>query len=241
MLIYLVTNNVNGKRYIGQTIRPLLERWKDHCRAKDNNYFHNAIRKYGKENFTLEIIDVANSANELDEKEIFWINKMNTLFPYGYNLKQGGNVSMRGRKGIDNPKIKLIYQFRLDGSMVNGYYGVSDAERKTKISGSSIYRNLKDGTPLAGDCVWIYADDFNCDPQIVARRVDRYVGKNWRSVICVETGERFRSMTDAARKYNTYPNSISACCAGRLKTTGGYHWKYYDGGAENVHPRFNNS
>jgi hypothetical protein len=241
LIIYLATNNINGKRYIGQTIRPLSERWKDHCRVKDKNYFHNAIRKYGKENFTLEIIDTANSTKELDNKEIYWINKLNTLFPHGYNLKQGGSVSMRGRKGINNPKTKLIYQFCLDGGMVDGYYGTPEAAKKTKISESSIYRNLKDGTPLAGGYVWIYASEFDDDPQIVARRIDCYIGKKHRSVVCVETGERFWSMTDAARKYNTYPNSISACCSGRLKTTGGYHWRYCDRGVENGDSSFNNS
>ena len=241
MVIYLITNKINGKRYVGQTIRPLSERWKDHCRANDNNYFHNAIRKYGKENFELKIIDAATNGLELDAKEIYWINKLNTLFPHGYNLKQGGNVSMRGRKGIDNPKARLIYQFGLDGSMVNGYYGVSDAERKTGINGSAIYRNLKKGNPLAGGYIWIYADEFNDNPQIIAVRVDCYSAKKHRSVICVETGEHFWSMTDAAKKYNTYPNSISACCAGKLKTTGGYHWRYCDGGVVNGYSCFKNS
>jgi hypothetical protein len=48
-------------------------------------------------------------------------------------------------------------------------------------------------------------------------------------------------MTDAAKKYNTYPNSISSCCAGKLKTTGGYHWRYYDGGEENGYSGIDNS
>lgn len=227
MIVYLATNKINGKKYVGQTVRSLEERWKDHCRAKDDNYFHRAIHKYGVENFSLEVLDTAESGKELDEKEMFWIKKLNTLFPRGYNLKEGGNVSMRGRLGITNPKSRLIYQFRLDSSMVNGYYGVGDACHRTGCNSSAIIRSLKHGTPLVMGCVWMYADEFA--PERLAERIDSYRGKRWRSVVCVETGEVFESMTEAAKRYNTYPNSISACCAGRLKTTGGYHWKYYDG------------
>ncbi len=226
MIVYLATNKVNGKQYVGQTIRSLEERWKDHCRVKDDNYFHRAIHKYGAENFTLEVIDTAESGEALDEKEIFWIKKLNTLFPNGYNLKEGGAVSMRGRLGIYNPKSRLIYQFRLDGSMVNGYYGVGDASRRTGLNSSAISRSLKHGYPLAAGCIWIYADEF---PQRLVELVDSYRGKRLEPVICVETGEVFRSMTEAAKKYNTYPNSISACCSGRLKTTGGKHWRYFNG------------
>lgn len=230
MIVYLITNKVNGKRYVGQTVRSLEERWKDHCRVKDDNYFHRAIHKYGVENFSLEIIDTADSGEELDEKEIFWIQKLNTLFPHGYNLKEGGDASMRGRFGINNPKSRLIYQFRLDGSLVNGYYGLGDAHRRTGCNSGAIARSLKHGYPLTAGCVWIYADEFT--PQRLAELVDNYLGKRWKPVICVETGEVFRSMSEAAKKHNVYPNSISACCAGRLKTTGGKHWKYFDGGDE---------
>ena len=226
MIVYLITNKVNGKQYVGQTIRSLEERWKDHCRVRDENYFHRAIRKYGPENFSLEIIDTAETDEELDEKEIFWIKELNTLFPNGYNLKEGGDVSMRGRLGINNPKSRLLYQFRLDGSLVNGYYGAGDASRRTGYGNNAIIRSLRHGFPLTGECVWMYADEFTV-PRL-AELIDNYRGKRWKSVVCIETGEVFNSMTEAARKYDTYPNSISACCAGRLKTTGGKHWRYFD-------------
>lgn len=228
MVIYLVTNKINGKKYVGQTIRPLSERWKDHCRAKDKNYFHNAIRKYGADNFTREVIDTAETVEELDEKEIYWIAKLNTLFPNGYNLKEGGNVSMRGRLGINNPKSRVVYQFRLNGEIVNAYYGASDGERKTGISSSAILRSLKNPRWLAGGYIWVYADDFMRDIQLPAKIVDSYSPKNKKRVVCVETGDEFDSVKEAAEKYGVYCTSISSCCTGKLKTTGGYHWKHID-------------
>lgn len=85
MIIYKVTNLLNGKIYIGQSIKD------------DPNYFgsgvliKNAIEKYGKQNFIKELIDTANSVDELNEKEIYWISEYNsTDKKIGYNLCSGG-------------------------------------------------------------------------------------------------------------------------------------------------------
>ena len=95
-LIYKITNLANGKIYIGLTSRTLDIRCNSHmCDAYNNrdyhNRFHNAIRKYGKENFTKEIIDTAETLEELKQKEIFYIEHYRSLDPeIGYNSKPGG-------------------------------------------------------------------------------------------------------------------------------------------------------
>ena len=106
MIIYKVTNKINNKIYIGQTSRTLASRWYSHCYAamkKNNNLFHNAINKYGKDNFTIKQLCIANSKKELDELEIKYILQENSLHPNGYNLKSGGN----GCFYIDEVKIKM--------------------------------------------------------------------------------------------------------------------------------------
>lgn len=96
LIIYKATNLINNKIYIGQTINTLEYRKNQHfrearCEKKNNNYFHNAINKYGCENFIFEEIDFANSQEELDEKERFWINHYDsTDKSNGYNLDSGG-------------------------------------------------------------------------------------------------------------------------------------------------------
>lgn len=88
-IIYRITNKVNGKSYIGQTRYTLEFRWRQHQHKSDNTYFHNAIRKYGKDNFTIEILEECN-ISDLDSKEIFYIAKYDT-FNNGYNLTIGGS------------------------------------------------------------------------------------------------------------------------------------------------------
>lgn len=92
MIIYLITNKVNGKQYVGQTTRSLKIRWNNHCYIRpDSSAIGRAIRKYGKEAFTIEVIIETDSLEQLNLYEQEYIQKFNTLAPNGYNLKQGGN------------------------------------------------------------------------------------------------------------------------------------------------------
>lgn len=96
MLIYKITNKLNGKIYIGQTVQNLTDRWSDHSRPCTGQHVNktavaNAIRKYGRENFTIEEIDTASNLDELNIKEQTYIKALNSLVPNGYNLEVGGN------------------------------------------------------------------------------------------------------------------------------------------------------
>ena len=88
-IIYKITNKVNGKSYIGQTRYTIEFRWKQHQHKNDNTYFHNAIHKYGIENFSIEILEKCN-IEDLNSREIFYIAKYDT-FKNGYNLTIGGD------------------------------------------------------------------------------------------------------------------------------------------------------
>ena len=100
MWIYKITNIQNNKVYIGQTIRPIKDRFHRHLNDALNNvldtHFARAIRKYGKENFIIEEIDSAIDQDELNKKEQYWINYYNSVND-GYNetnaiSKCGGNT-----------------------------------------------------------------------------------------------------------------------------------------------------
>lgn len=100
MNIYLITNIINGRKYVGLTTKPIEERFKAHKYAANLNqgyYLHNAMRKYGVDNFKIELIDTADSIDELKEKEIFNIEKYDT-FNTGYNLTIGGDYTANAGK-----------------------------------------------------------------------------------------------------------------------------------------------
>lgn len=90
--IYIITNSVNDKVYIGQTIQNPEERWKEHCRfgskAERNMLIKRAIYKYGKEYFRMQILEKC-LIEELNDKERYYIEKYNS-YKYGYNMTKGG-------------------------------------------------------------------------------------------------------------------------------------------------------
>lgn len=93
MIIYKITNKINGKVYIGQTIHSLEARWKRHLKcARDgvDTHLYQAIRKYGEENFIPEIVCEANTKKELNILETYYIQEYDSIH-VGYNMVDGGN------------------------------------------------------------------------------------------------------------------------------------------------------
>lgn len=100
--IYKITNKINGKIYVGQTVKSLKERFNKHCwRTTEKDRYHldmaikKAIRKYGKENFTIELIEEVETT-KLDEREVYWIS-----FYDSYN--KGYNCTLGGQNGATRP------------------------------------------------------------------------------------------------------------------------------------------
>lgn len=91
--IYKITNNINGKIYIGQTIGTIEKRFAEHKNAAKNGCryaLHRAIRKYGIENFSIEEIEQC-PIEELDNKEQYWISFYDS-YSHGYNMTIGGSA-----------------------------------------------------------------------------------------------------------------------------------------------------
>ena len=116
--IYIITNKINGKQYVGQTIKTHDLRFRQHIR-KRKSYIGNAINKYGEDNFKVELILRCDN-KMLDEYEIKFISAYNTIKPNGYNLTEGGSVnilteesrekirqSKLGKKHTDDAKRKI--------------------------------------------------------------------------------------------------------------------------------------
>ena len=95
-IIYSYTNSINGKKYIGQTINPRQRKSQHKSSAfneNDANYdtlLHRAFRKYGYDNFIYEVLAEVDTIEELNQLEIYYIDKFNTTTPNGYNILEGG-------------------------------------------------------------------------------------------------------------------------------------------------------
>jgi len=114
--LYKITNLINKKVYIGQSINPDY-RWYQHCSYSRNNnkqkqYIHKAIAKYGSENFIFEVIAGSKTQENADEIEIILISQYDSRNSYkGYNLKSGGsrgNHSEETKEKIRQATIKQI-------------------------------------------------------------------------------------------------------------------------------------
>ena len=125
MWIYKITNIQNNKVYIGQTIRPIKDRFHRHINDAMNNildtHFARAIRKYGKDSFTIEIIDEAINQNELNQKEQYWIKYYNSV-ENGYNETDAIN-----KCGGNTYQSKTAEEMKI----------ISDKIRKSKLGGKN--------------------------------------------------------------------------------------------------------
>ena len=123
--IYKITNKVNGKSYIGQTRYTVEFRWRQHIHKKDNTYFHNAIRKYGIENFTVETLEQC-EYKDLNSREIFYIAKYNT-FNSGYNMTIGGDGNRRLLLDDKYDEITTLYLSGFSSNKIATIYEVDKA------------------------------------------------------------------------------------------------------------------
>lgn len=246
-VIYKITNVVNYKIYIGQTTKTYKKRWTEHLWSAENGstqWIHSAIRKYGKENFTVEQIDHAHNRNELDEKEQYWIEYYNSLAPNGYNLETGG---------VRNRCLSEIVRKRMSKTRTgenNHRFGkpLSD-ETKRKIS--EAHKGMT--SPMKGKHLseetkrkLSEAHKGKKMPELALKKLSErskgeknyFYGKhfcgsnhpNAIKVLCVETGEVFDCIRYAAKKYNLHHSDISKCCKNKAKTCGKLHWRYVTNG-----------
>lgn len=150
-LIYKATNKINGKSYIGQTCYKLSWRVSDHfskSRRKSDCVFHKAIRKYGKDNFSWDIIHDNIPENKLNDLENHYIKEHNSYCKNnGYNMTFGGEGT-RGFYFKHKERTKVKIRNALTGQKLsenrkrrisNSHKGkVISKETREKISNSMI-------------------------------------------------------------------------------------------------------
>ena len=125
--VYLITNKLNNKQYIGVTNNSLEERWKSHL--YDKKVISKAIRKYGKEHFSIEAIHECDTMDEAYDIEPKFIVEYKTKYPNGYNISDGGKGSQIGKR---KPTPENVKQKIRESLKKNPWWLKASEEQKEK-------------------------------------------------------------------------------------------------------------
>lgn len=204
-IVYKYTSP-SGKHYIGKTYNERMRKYYHNYDTKKGSMkpFHCAIRKYGIENFTYEVIVRDVPSYMVNAFEKYWINFYNAV-ENGYNCTIGGD-------GLQEPTQEIRMKISNAGK---GRRHTQEA--KDKISTTSKGKKLSE-------------EHINKlrKPKSEEHRIKAGLAK-CKKVICIETGIVYQSLLLANIAAGISPTSanISSVCKGRRHTAGGYHWKYY--------------
>lgn len=223
--IYCIENMITNKKYIGQSVN-IEDRWRRHKGELNNDshcndYLQKAWNKYGENNFNFYTLEHC-SIDQLDEREIYYINYYNTIDrDYGYNLKSGGQscpvysdeirkkMSESTKKTYLNPERRKIQS-------INALKQWSNPEIKNKISGSNNGMYGRHHTDETKQKI------SECNKGKLSWR------RNTTPVFCDELNKEFKDATEAGKELSIDSSAILKVCQGKRKTCGGYHWKFLD-------------
>ena len=203
MIIYKITCLINEKVYIGQTSETIEKRFKRHMGYQKDEHdtkFYRAIRKYGVENFVIEQIDKTDNQEELDDKEIYWINFYDSV-NNGYNTK-----TSKGKCGGDTLSNHPDKQ------------NISEKLRQSKLGDKNPMRKNGGLKGNRNGMFGRYGKDASPSRACVAISID---GKDVKF---------FDTLKDLKEYFNvTTLSMVSLRCRGKTKSPyNGYYFKYKD-------------
>lgn len=220
--IYCFTNKINGKKYVGQS-KQLNRRYHLHIndalnqdKAKyDTSPFHAAIRKYGIENFNYEILEEC-KISELNEKEIYWIEKLHSyILEDGYNLTKGGNNNLRDVYYFSSEELLHYWNdLKLTVTAIQKTYG---------STGQRIREQLIE---LGITSQEIEQRTYEKRLEIIQKGMSKRLKKINQYDLEGNFIQSFNSLTEAAQAVNGSKGNISQAANGKYQTAYGYKWKY---------------
>ena len=221
--IYITTNNINGKRYIGQ--RKYYGDYENYLGS--GSVLKKAIKKYGVENFSKEIIEECKTKEELSQREQYWIDYYNAVNSDDfYNITCGGdggfgsgeNSPWYGKHLSDATKEKLSISKKGDK---NPFYGKKhDLNTKKKMSDKAKLRKhtIEEREKMSKGIKENHAD-YSGSKNPRAKKVIQYDKDN-------NYIKTWGCSKEASDELGICSNSIRQCCRGKYKSAGGYIWKF---------------
>jgi len=254
--IYITTNLINGKRYLGQ--RSFSQGWEKYLGS--GNAFKTALEKYGKENFKRDIICICESKEELNQAEyelsiLLDVVKSNNWYNlvFGGGTSRGwepsvetkGKISTKAKERYSDPTNHPMYGKHMFQGELNPMYGVSPKERMDEETYKQWYDKHKpywENSPTKGKHIWADKPNPNLgkkmsDEQkrkISDARKSSHAGS--KPIYVIELDQIFFGARDASRQLNIASSNITRCCKGYIQSAGKHsitgeplHWKYvYD-------------
>lgn len=240
-IIYKATNNINNKVYIGQTIQPLNTRksihkyhaLNDNSKEYKNNHFYNAIRKYGWENFSWEVIDTADTYEELDNKERYWINHYDSI-NNGYNIRIGGTFNdYQSDKFAIAHGSKPFLAYRTNGEFLGEFINKADFSRKYNIASTHVSDLFNGKYKSCNGIIVIPKEEFS--DEILVKKLQEVRNYTYRPFIAIniktlEVFGPFMKRSECQKALNFYPksNHIGEILKGHRQTQNGYTFKFID-------------
>ena len=253
-IIYCYTSP-SGKCYVGQTLNENRRKTQhkisaNHTYRDYNKPFYKAIRKYGWDAFTYEILWKSESENLeqlrklLNKYEEYYIDILDS-YTNGYNCTHGGTStcinSIVGHKLTEEHKKKLnqsimkeVHQYDLNGNFISSFNSAAEAQISTGCDASKIIACCKGKGHTSKGFQWCYAGDTRTKYVPVKRKVIKKFGKdNPKSKIVVRIDEsgkelkRWDSLMDVYRELNLNSGTLCRAIKHHWKCKG-FYYKYID-------------
>ena len=222
--IYKITNKINGHYYIGQAI-DIKARFRSHRRSansdidKDHNSpIHLAMAKYGTDNFLYEVLEEC-PREALDEREVYWIDKLKATENGNYNILKGGQDRMK----FDDKPVEL---YDLQGNYIRTVPSATKVAEELGVSRNCIYEVLYGKRPTCKKYQMKYVEN---EDKVIKPFVSRQGGSIAVNQIDPKTSQiinTFISAAEAGRVIGADSSAITKVCKGKLKTCQGYKWEY---------------
>jgi group I intron endonuclease len=244
-IVYLATNKANGKQYVGLTRRSLAARWNQHVNVANKSaktYFHNAIVKYGKDQFDVKeiasalmldyladlerqlIADIKPAYNQTNGGEVTLGRKYNDATKEQIRLKNIGQKrssevrkqlsDMVKQRYIDNPELKEAATKQILAARSN----IDETKRRKTVSDTSKNR------------VWSAESKAKLSASCMGRRynqdiIERMKASKRKAIQC-SNGKVFSCRKEAAKETGISPESIWRVCNGKYPSVKGLSFNY---------------
>ena len=206
--VYCHTNKINGKKYVGITSRSVKSRWRKNGKGySDKRYFGKAIRKYGWDNFTHEIIAENLTESEAKSLEVLYIGMWNTKDrKYGYNLTDGGDGTL-GVKISDKERERRRLAM-IGNQNTKGYVPSEETREKLRNANTGKRHNdearIKMHNAQLGNKKWLGKKHKDISKKLISEN-----NPNRKSIKCLETKEVFYSIKEASKHFSISESAIS--------------------------------